>query len=60
MLFKEELTASAFIGELPTNYHMEATANQPVLTDKGRKTMKELTSRDNLYVMMALQEKLLC
>jgi hypothetical protein len=50
MLFKEELTASAFIGGLSVNYHMEATANHPVLTDKGRKTMKELTAGDNLYV----------
>jgi uncharacterized protein YkvS len=29
---------------------MEATANQLVLTDKGRKTMKEVTAGDNLYV----------
>jgi preprotein translocase subunit SecA len=50
MLFKEELTASAFIGGLSVNYHIEATANQLVLTDKGRKTMKEVTAGDNLYV----------
>ena len=49
-LFKEELTASIFMGSLAVNYTVEATANHPVMTDKGRKTMSELTTGDNLYV----------
>lgn len=50
VLFKEELTASVFMGGLSVNYMVEATANHPVMTDKGRKTMDQLTAGDNLYV----------
>jgi hypothetical protein len=50
LLVKEELTASIFMGGLAMNYTLEATANHPVMTDKGRKTMAELISGDNLYV----------
>jgi hypothetical protein len=49
-LLKEELTASIFMGSLAVNYTVEATANHPVMTDKGRKTMSQLTTGDNLYV----------